>query len=247
MLAGEEPPSVPGPGTEDVSNMRDLMQFAGMLDERIAEVTELRHAEAARLAEAMRSRDAFRDAFDRVAYVTINAILRPRIDAAASRVPGAIVEPVQTPIGRYVGCTVSPSIQRPVTALLCIGIAVDDARQVCAMSAKAEFTPAVPERAPMPILRVALEAPPWDEMVRWTEDALLWFLDSYVSAHQLAAAQEDQLVRDPVCGMMIPMSMAPERWVYRGEAYAFCAHRCLVEFQANPRVYLEGLARMPGA
>lgn len=246
MLATEDQFRVPVPGTVPISSMRDLMQFAGILDERIHEMTELHHAEAARLAEAMRSRDTFRDAFDRVAHVTINAILRPRIDTVAARVPGAVLEPVQTPTGLYVGCTVSPSIERPAAAMLCIGIAVDDARQVCAMSARAEFTPAVPDGTPMRILRVDLEAPAWDDMVGWTEDALLWFLDNYVAAHHLAAGQEEQLVRDPVCGMLIPMSMAPERWEYLGETYAFCAHRCRVEFQANPRVYLEGLARLPG-
>ncbi len=236
----EDSDGAPVPGAATTCDMRNLTRFARTLEERLQAMTELRRAEAARLAEAMRPRAAFRDAFDRVAYVAVSAILRPRIEALAAHLPGACIEQVETPAGRYLAGTVGPSIERPAIALLSMGIAADDERLVCAMSARAELIPAVAAFAEPPILRIDVEAPPWDDMVAWTEDTLLSFLDHYVAADRIAAGEDEQLVRDPVCGMMLPMGMAPERFEFRGETFAFCTARCRAEFLANPRVFIAG-------
>jgi Cu+-exporting ATPase len=46
-----------------------------------------------------------------------------------------------------------------------------------------------------------------------------------------------QLMRDPVCGMMVPAG-APLRTSFEGIAYVFCNPRCLARFQENPRAFL---------
>ncbi len=45
-------------------------------------------------------------------------------------------------------------------------------------------------------------------------------------------------VTDPVCGMTIEGSEAPERSEYDGETYFFCSSDCREEFAANPDDYV---------
>src|SRR5687768_12144693 len=47
------------------------------------------------------------------------------------------------------------------------------------------------------------------------------------------------LLRDPVCGMMVPAD-APLRTDFEGQTYVFCCPRCLERFQADPRAFLPG-------
>src|SRR5687767_14836990 len=52
------------------------------------------------------------------------------------------------------------------------------------------------------------------------------------------------LLRDPVCGMMVPAD-APLRTVFEGQPYVFCCPRCLARFEADPRAFLSGAAASP--
>jgi Cu+-exporting ATPase len=47
------------------------------------------------------------------------------------------------------------------------------------------------------------------------------------------------VVKDPVCGMMVDPNTAPARAEYRGQTYYFCAPGCKVAFEKDPEKYLE--------
>ncbi len=223
--------------------MPSMSEFAGTLDHRLRAMEEFRRAEAGRLSEEMRPREVFHQAFDRVADIVVTGIIRPRVETVADRFQKATLESMQTPMGIYVGCTFSPTDTFPVAALLCVGIAMDDERQLCALSLSADLQPAAPGHVTTAVHPVNLAAPQWDAMITWVEAQLLGFIDAYVDAHRLAATRQDNLVRDPVCGMMVSPSVAPEHWSFDGETYSFCARSCREQFMANPRVFLDGLAR----
>lgn len=44
-------------------------------------------------------------------------------------------------------------------------------------------------------------------------------------------------VKDPVCGMTLEDSEAPERADYNSTIYCFCSTSCREEFEANPEDY----------
>jgi len=44
-------------------------------------------------------------------------------------------------------------------------------------------------------------------------------------------------VKDPVCGMTIEDTDAPEHADYKGTTYYFCSTSCREEFEANPDDY----------
>jgi YHS domain-containing protein len=48
-----------------------------------------------------------------------------------------------------------------------------------------------------------------------------------------------QLVRDPVCGMMINPDTAAATSAHRGQTFYFCASVCKTRFDADPRQYVK--------
>jgi YHS domain-containing protein len=53
-----------------------------------------------------------------------------------------------------------------------------------------------------------------------------------------AAGKEDEMVKDPVCGMMIDEKTAAGKSEYQGETYYFCAAVCKQRFDQNPQSYV---------
>ncbi|HEU5452772.1 MAG TPA: heavy metal translocating P-type ATPase [Terriglobales bacterium] len=51
-------------------------------------------------------------------------------------------------------------------------------------------------------------------------------------------APKPQLVKDPVCGMVVDSQHAAGKFDYKGETYYFCNPRCQERFQHNPEVFL---------
>ncbi len=54
----------------------------------------------------------------------------------------------------------------------------------------------------------------------------------------VAAAAVADLVKDPVCGMMVDPHTTPHRAEFNGRTYYFCSDGCRVQFEANPERYL---------
>lgn len=48
-----------------------------------------------------------------------------------------------------------------------------------------------------------------------------------------------RMARDPVCGMEVREDV-PHRSEYEGRTYHFCCRGCKVQFDRDPRRYLEG-------
>ncbi len=63
----------------------------------------------------------------------------------------------------------------------------------------------------------------------------------------MAEIQEAELVRDPVCGMMIEPQDAVSQQEYKGETYYFCNSSCAERFAAHPREFLQPGESRPSA
>ncbi|HWB44980.1 MAG TPA: heavy metal translocating P-type ATPase [Hyphomicrobiaceae bacterium] len=58
------------------------------------------------------------------------------------------------------------------------------------------------------------------------------------STHSSATADQNALVRDPVCGMMVDPHAADYRYTHHGRPYYFCSSGCREKFVADPEHYL---------
>ncbi len=59
----------------------------------------------------------------------------------------------------------------------------------------------------------------------------------------MAEVQEAELVRDPVCGMMIEPQDAVSSQEVEGKTYHFCNRSCATKFAADPKSYLQPVAK----
>ena len=59
----------------------------------------------------------------------------------------------------------------------------------------------------------------------------------------MAEVQEAELVRDPVCGMMIEPQDAVSSQEFEGKTYHFCNRPCATKFAADPKSYLQPAAK----
>ncbi len=59
----------------------------------------------------------------------------------------------------------------------------------------------------------------------------------------MAEVQEAELVRDPVCGMMIEPQDAVSPQEVEGKTYHFCNRSCATKFAADPKSYLQPVAK----
>ncbi len=59
----------------------------------------------------------------------------------------------------------------------------------------------------------------------------------------MAEVQEAELVRDPVCGMMIEPQDAVSSQDVEGKTYHFCNRSCATKFAADPKSYLQPVAK----
>src|SRR6266480_1536328 len=69
---------------------------------------------------------------------------------------------------------------------------------------------------------------------------------------EVSQNQNEQLARDPVCGMTLDPQQAAGSFAYQGRTYFFCSHSCLEKFKKDPAQFLEnsnptpiGLKRAP--
>lgn len=73
-----------------------------------------------------------------------------------------------------------------------------------------------------------------DQRIREVADRVLWLEDGRLT-------QLGQVVRDPVCGMVIESS-TPHRAVHLGVTYYFCANGCRAEFESAPETFTAAAA-----
>jgi Cu+-exporting ATPase len=49
---------------------------------------------------------------------------------------------------------------------------------------------------------------------------------------------EEEMVRDPVCGMIVNQNHAAAKTDYAGERYYFCSTACQKQFEESPKDFL---------
>jgi len=54
----------------------------------------------------------------------------------------------------------------------------------------------------------------------------------------MSRAQQEQTVKDPVCGMTVDKGTAAATAEYAGKTYYFCADHCRQAFEADPQKYV---------
>lgn len=56
---------------------------------------------------------------------------------------------------------------------------------------------------------------------------------------QIEEGGEEEMAKDPVCGMDVDEKTAAATSTYQGKTYYFCAARCKEEFEKEPQKFLK--------
>jgi len=79
-----------------------------------------------------------------------------------------------------------------------------------------------------------------DQRVVDVADRILWLEDGALRDRK---TQERSWVKDPVCGMRVDEWSASLFAEHRDVRYAFCSHRCLERFEADPATYVPSVTQ----
>lgn len=213
------------------------------IDRLIQDADSARERQLAHTAATMRESELVRLRFERVAEIAHSAIIRPRVAALADRFEHAAAEHFQTPDGLHSYCRFDRTTRFPATAELRCSIVLD--QQAAAMlECSVHVVPCLSgldtaERMPVPLDAVA-----WSEVVRWVEGQLVTFLRGYLDIQDDPRYQQENVYVDPVCGMEVPGGIGVEFATYEQTAYVFCASGCRERFEANPKLFLDGIVKL---
>ena len=227
--------------------MPALPEFTREVERRLETADELRRQDGDRLAESMRPREAVRQAFERVAEVVYDAIVRPRTEALAQHFEHATLEHLATPGGRFAQCFFRPTDRFPVTASVSLGVALNEEGTGGVLCYTAELKPALVEYEDAAGIVLPLEGTPWEALTAWVEGKLLGFEETYLTVGRDPAYQRDNVHVDRVCGMPVPAAVAQHSATYEGRTSYFCAAACRARFLEHPALYVHGVARLPDA
>ncbi|TNE41153.1 MAG: heavy metal translocating P-type ATPase [Alphaproteobacteria bacterium] len=62
-------------------------------------------------------------------------------------------------------------------------------------------------------------------------------------AGEIEKPQENETVKDPVCGMTVTLGKGRPSFDYKGDKYHFCSQKCHDRFAADPHFYLSGASK----
>ncbi len=80
--------------------------------------------------------------------------------------------------------------------------------------------------------------------MHWVEEHIVRFLAGYLAIQDDPPYQQENVYIDPVCGMEVPGGIGVKFAKYLGTTYVFCARTCRERFEANPRLFLEGIVKL---
>ncbi len=79
-----------------------------------------------------------------------------------------------------------------------------------------------------------------EQVLRWVDEKILLFVDTYLRLEQTEQYQKNNLVTDPVCGMRFRRSIASTEAEYAEHTYYFCSPGCHEAFATDPERYISG-------
>lgn len=212
--------------------MSTLQEFQSRLKSRLAAATNAprwQSAEAEQYMSAFRPR---RKRFDETATLLIKTVIKPRFESLARLFPSARTM-TDDHATRY-SCWFAPSERFPVTAKVEAVVEHDESVEHLFVRFEANLMPIFFHFQPHDRLTLSLDQVDLQQVTDWLEQRIFEFLDTYLRHDRGAEDLEEDIVSDPVCGMRLRRSEAPESADYRGHAYFFCRAECREQFQKKP-------------
>jgi YHS domain-containing protein len=227
-----------GPGGEKGGViMPGLQELERRIKEQLAVCEQRRQLRQDHLQRYMTESEQRLQCFTAAADRLVQDVLVPRMDKLAE-----CLQDVQAPAvernGHHITVRFAHTPRFPATVCLELGVTRDGEATTLLVEFNLSILPALlpferQDRLAMPVGEVDEE-----RVAAWIEEKLVGFVGTYLQLETASAYQTENVVVDPVCGMMVNKADTPAQMAYLGRTYYFCLDECRQKFADNPRRYL---------
>jgi YHS domain-containing protein len=169
----------------------------------------------------------------------VRNILTPRLTTLAGYFDNARFLPAEE-AGRYLAaCEFRPTARFPARVRLEFSVGTDGQAENLVAYYRLQIRPAFFRFQSESQILFRLDSVDESRLTSWVEERLLDFVDTYLRLEELEPYQRENLVTDPVCGMIVPKPVAAGHVEYQGQSYFFCTEDCQKKFAEDPQHYLK--------
>jgi len=162
----------------------------------------------------------------------IAEIIRPRLEELARYFANATLVAPNSSQETSCFCSFEHSLQFPATVTLSLSLMPCESSSEFTAHYDLAIFPILMEYRRSESLQVPFSGAD-DKIIQWVDDRLIEFLDTYLKLETHPLYQKDNLVLDPVCGMRIPVIVAPCHTELNGKTVYFCSAHCRDAFLKN--------------
>jgi YHS domain-containing protein len=166
-----------------------------------------------------------RAVFENEARRVLTAIVLPRMESVARHFDNAVLaEPSASDLS--CACHFTHTKRHPASVSLTVTIEPGPNYEKLNLHQSLEILPEFIDYERQVNLQVDPGSSSDEETVRWVEERMLRFLDTYLELETHPVYQKDNLVTDPICGMTLPLVEAAGSVNRDGREIYFCSQVC---------------------
>jgi YHS domain-containing protein len=170
-----------------------------------------------------------RERFSNEARRLLQAIVCPRMQELSSHFEQSHLLPCDETSERC-KCEFPHTQQFPATVTLAIGFLPEETSETLKIYSEIIILPIHIEHVKNDQLSFAMGAQSDDQVARWVETKILYFIDKYLQLESHPTYQKENLVRDPICGMEISVIEAVGKVENGKQTFYFCSEACRQAF-----------------
>ena len=222
-----------------------MSSFTNALHARL-EAAEAARAERRRANVAlMEDRNRRTASLETAAERIHREVIRPMVEEMAGVFGNGTVEHYRTPAGFTSRCMFTRTDRYPASAELAIAVGPGPVGEGAALTYHLGIVPELMSFTKSDSWVFDPENVDRDEVRTRLADWLLRFTDTYLRLESEPGYQDWPMHVDPVCGMRISGTVAAAVSDHERRKIYFCSEACRQRFEAQPGLYLAGVAPMP--
>lgn len=210
--------------------MREMKNFSERIRERLRQGQEEREKRKAQLNIEMKGLLDKQKRFYGLARDILVSAIYPRLEELARQFDNSSLGDIKQADELRCTCKFAHSKRFPATASIEFVISPDEGYDSMEVEYRQAIFPMLMDYAPNGKKSFPLETPSWDELKGWVETKILDFVDIYLKLEIHPFYQKENMVLDPVCGMMISITEAAGQVESEGRIVYFCSDVCRANY-----------------
>lgn len=223
--------------------MNETSSLEQRIREKLAVVDAKRHNQQAALMADMQEHQKRVEHFNSTARRWMETVIVPKMERLATCFENAKLRPPDANRPFRCLCAFDHTAQFPATTTLELAVFPDMSLESGVVAYAVEILPILFQFEKKDQLTVPLEDADDAAVANWVEQKLLAFVDAYLQLPEAEHYQRDNLVIDPVCGMLLNKQFAAASAKLGGETYYFCVEDCRRKFLEDSTRYAKPAKR----